>query len=119
MRVLKPNDGKCVKYIVSNHSYVKVWDYGKKHILCNIKMSDSSFGEKIWAWILTSAEDGCTDLKDVAYSSFDEAINRAVNNPYCTVYTAETFLELADNWEKIKYIDTIETSYVEKSDKNV
>ena len=45
------------------------------------------------------------------YTSFDFAINRSINDPYCTVYVFKDCAEMMNNWEEIKYNDTITTQY--------
>lgn len=114
MNILKPNSGKEVHYILNTHIYVKVWDYGKKFLLSHWKQSkstDTSIG--MWTWISLS-EGEVSDITELSHLSFEEAINKAVNNPYCTVYEFASYEEMAIHWEDIRYVDTITTTYTEK-----
>jgi hypothetical protein len=112
MEVLQANNGQEIQYIISSHVYVKVWDYGKKLLLTHLKIPNvaTSMSETIWAWIKLN-EGEMTDLADSCSASFDDAINKAVNNPYCTVYEFSSYEEMIDNWEAIKYIETITTTF--------
>ena len=112
MNILKPNNGEEVQFIVSGHVYIKVWDYGKTYILTHLKIPNinTPLSETIWAWI--SLDEGVTtDLSELSHSSFEDAINKAVNNPYCTVYAFDTYRDMAKHWEEIIYLDTITTTY--------
>ena len=111
MEILKANDGAAERFIVNTHTYIKVWDYGKKHILVHLKMN-----KDYWTWVEVFPG-GITDVSEQSYKSFEEAINKAVNNPYCTIYNFETCSEMAKHWDDIKYIDTITTTFKDK--KNV
>jgi len=107
MKILKANTGAREQFIVSTHTYVKVWDYEKKHILVHMKLTS---GESIWVWVdLTTGS--ISDISEMGYRSFEDAINKAVNNPYCTVYDFESFEELANHWDEVNYVDTITTTY--------
>ena len=111
MEILKPNTGKKIQYIISSNVYVKVWDYGKKYLLVQIALpNNQNPNRKIWTWLELS-KGSITDITEVSYSSFDEAINKAINNPYCTVYDFESYEEMACNWTNIKYHETITTQY--------
>lgn len=112
MTVLDPNTGKEVHYIVKGHVYVKVMDFHQKSYLKEIKISP---GQRTWQWIKLEEED-YIDISDIdgRYCSFDNAINRAINNPYCTVYEFDSYAEMAKNWDKIKYQNTITTTYKEE-----
>jgi hypothetical protein len=50
-------------------------------------------------------------LSEFGHSSFEDAINKAVNNPYCTVYAFDTHRDMAKHWEELVYLDTITTTY--------
>lgn len=118
MNILKPNSGKEVHYIISSHVYVKVWDYGKKYLLINLeipyaKTSYEGLGKSSWAW-LDLTEGSCTDLSELGHSTFENAINKAVNNPYTTVYEFDSYEEMAIHWEDIRYVDTITTTFKAK-----
>lgn len=120
MDILQPNNGKEVQYIISSNIYIKVWDYGKKTLLTNLKIpyaktSFEGIGKSTWTW-LNLTEGSCTDLSESSWASFDDAINKAVNNPYCTIYVFDTYEDMAKHWGDIKYVETITTTY--KSKKN-
>ena len=117
MEILKPNSGQSITYIVNSNVYVKVWDYGKKYLLSHLKIPHlaSQLSETVWVWNCLN-EGSVTDVNEFGHSSFDDAINRAVNNPYCTVYSFESYEEMAKHWNDIKYVDTITTTYKAKSD---
>jgi len=112
MRILKPNIGKEIVPILKSDIYVVITDYGLKSLLREIKISP---GQHHWCWI---------DLKvgniiDISgteskYCSFDNAINRMVNDAYSTIYEFEDYDDMVNNWKEIKYVETIETIY--KSD---
>lgn len=112
MDILKPNNGKEVQFIVNSHVYVKVWDYGKTYVLTHLKIPNisTSLSETIWAWI--SLDEGVTsDLSELSHKTFEDAINKAVNNPYCTVYAFDTYRDMTEHWEELVYLDTITTTY--------
>ncbi len=120
MDILKPNNGKEVQYIISSRVYVKVWDYGTKSLLTNLsipysKTSFEGIGKSTWTW-LKLIEGLCTDLSESSWRSFDDAINKAVNNPYCTVYAFDTYADMARHWDDIGYVDTITTTYKSQKD---
>jgi len=117
MNILKPNSGKEYHYIVSSHVYVKVWDYGKKFMLSHLKMPNlqSPMRETVWIWLGLN-EGTFTDVSELSHSTFEDAINRAVNNPYTTVYEFDSYEDMAKHWDDIKYIDTITTTYKDKKD---
>lgn len=114
MNILKPNSGKEIHYIVSSHVYVKVWDYGRKFLLSrlNIPHAQSSMDKKVWTWV-SLKEGECTDIGDLSHDTFEDAINKAVNNPYTTVYEFDSYEEMAMLWDDIRYVDTITTTYKE------
>lgn len=112
MNILKPNSGKEVHYIVSSHVYVKVWDYGKKFLLSHLKLPNlkTPINETVWVWLGLN-EGTSTDVGELSHATFDDAINKSVNNPYATVYEFDSYEEMAIHWEDIKYVDTITTTY--------
>ncbi len=112
MNILQPNNGKEIHYIVSSHVYVKVWDYGKKFLLSHLKLPNvqTPIREAIWIW-LGLTEGTLTDASELSHSTFEDAINKAVNNPYTTVYEFESYEDMAKHWSDIEYVDTITTTY--------
>lgn len=119
MNILKPNNGKEIQYIANSHVYVKAWDYGKKFLLTHLKIPNmqSPLSSTVWTW-LSLNEGATTDISEFSHSSFEDAINKAINNSYCTVYAFETYDEMSKYWKEIKYIDTIETTYRSIKDDN-
>ena len=114
-RILKPNNGEEIVSIAKGNSYAFVTDYGAKFFLKEIKVS---LGQHTWEWVSLTPSN-VVDLSEIGsrYCSFDNAINKKVNDPYCTVYLFETEGEMAAAWngETIKYEDSIKTVY--KSEK--
>ena len=47
----------------------------------------------------------------IRYSTFNNALNRAVNDAYSTVYEFDSLQEMFANWGDIKYIDKIKNVY--------
>lgn len=113
MRIFNPNVGKEIVPIVKNHAYMYITDYGIKALLKEIKIGP---GQHTWYWIKMDPN-RFIDISEINgyYCSFDNAINRAVNDPYCTVYGFDNYDEMIKCWEKIVYIDKITTVY--KGDK--
>ena len=114
MNILEPNTGEEAHYIVKDNVYVSVTDYGQLSLLKEIKIGP---GQRTWYWIVLK-ETVMIDVSDVIdagqYCSFDHAINRAVNDPYCTVYAFGSYQEMAKDWKKIKHVETITTIYKEE-----
>ena len=112
MRILKPNNGKEFVPIAKQHVYVRATDTKQIMFLKEIKIGPA---QHTWEWIVFKT-DRLVDLSGIAdrYCSFDNAINRAVNDMYSTVYEFESFEELVDSWVNIKYIDGITTVYKSK-----
>ena len=117
MDILQPNNGQKVQYIISDNIYVKIWDYGKPSLLTHLKIPNVNLpmSESVWVWIRLKPGE-MTDLSNSLLCSFDDSINKAVNNPYCTVYSFTSYEEMAENWNQIKYIDTITTTFRSKID---
>ena len=115
MNILIPNSGKEIHYIISSHVYVKVWDFGTKFLLSHLKIPNvqSSLSESIWVWLRLN-EGIPTDVSELSHSTFEDAINKAVNNPYTTVYEFDSYEDMAKHWNDIKYVDTIKTTYKDK-----
>ena len=109
MRVLRPNVDEEFIPIVKQHSYVRATDTKQKLFLKEIKIGP---GQYTWQWI-SLRSNSYVDLEGINdnYCSFDNAINKAVNNSYCTVYEFESHEEMISNWNNIKYIDSITTIY--------
>jgi hypothetical protein len=109
MKVLKPNTGEDCIPIMKNNLFVRITDYGNKTFLKEIIVS---LGQHHWEWIeLSTAR--AINIGNIGskYCSFDNAINRAVNDSYCTVYEMTDVNELIANWNAIEYIDNITTIY--------
>ena len=113
MEILKPDINKKIEYIKKNNIYIKVLDYGPKSILREIKVFP---GQHSWHWVpLTDSK--ALNISDIGdrVCSFENAINRAVNDPYVTVYSFEDMDEASLMWKKIKYDDkSIKTVYKEE-----
>ena len=109
MKILSPNvENKEVEYIVKNHIFVKVMDYGRKYMLKQIYIRA---GMSTWYWIDLRPSESIDMSRDFKVQSFDEAINRAVNNRYCSVYDFDTLDEMLNSWQQIIYKDDITTLY--------
>ena len=118
MRILEPNTGKETESISKSSIYVFITDYKLIKILKEVKVSP---GQHTFFWISLES-DKCMDISDIVlngkYCTFDHAINRAVNDSYCTLYEFDSISQLTKNWDKIKYVDRIKTKYEEKKEKN-
>ena len=112
MRILKPNVGDKFVPIAKQHSYVRATDTKQKLFLKEIKIGPA---QHTWEWI-SLRTDRQVDLSGIndRYCSFDNAINRAVNDMYCTVYEFDSTDEVISEWDNIKYIDSITTIYKSK-----
>jgi len=107
LRVLHPNNGKDTILIDTSHIFVSVTDFGLIAMLREIIVSP---GQHHWEWI-SLTNDRPIDVSRIGnkYSSFNNAINRAINDPYRTVYE---FVSLEDiHWDYIEFIDNIKTVY--------
>ena len=113
MRILEPNTGKETENISKSSIYVFITDYKSIKILKEVKVSP---GQHTFFWISLKAED-YMDISDIVingkYCTFDHAINRAVNDSYCTLYEFVSCSEMIEKWDKIKYVDKIKTKYEE------
>ena len=116
MRILEPNTDKETEIISKNSIYAFVTDYNLIKILKEIKVSP---GQHTYFWVNLNP-DKCIDISDIVvngkYCTFDYAINRAVNDSYCTVYEFSSVNEMILSWSKIKYEDKIKTKYEEKKE---
>jgi hypothetical protein len=109
MDILKPNTGEERVPICVLDFYIMVMDYGEIKFLKDVKIGP---GQHSWEW-LSFKPDKTLDISNINgnYCTFDNAINRAVNDMYCTVYNFKNFQELIKNWENIKYVSSINTVY--------
>lgn len=114
MIILRPNTGKKMVPIVKYHVYVFATDTKNRFFLKEIKIAP---GQHTWEWI-SLRTDRFVDISSIDdnYCTFDYAINKAVNDPYSTVYGFENFDEVFDHWNDIKYIDEIITIYKSEED---
>jgi len=112
MRVLKPKiDNQKdpeIEYIVQNHVYAKITDYGLVSILKETLIAP---GHIIWMWIAMKENHPIDINHSDKINSFNEAINKSVNDLYCTLYEFKSCKEMLEYWENIKYIDDIGTIY--------
>ena len=116
MRILKPNVGEEFVPIFKQHIYVCAKDTKQKLILKEIKLGPAHHS---WEWI-SLRSDHMVNLECASsgrYCSFDNAINRSVNDMYSTVYEFDDHEEMISNWDNIKYVDNITTVY--KSEKEL
>ena len=116
MRILKPNTGKETESILKSNVFVMVTDYKLKKILREIKVRP---GQHTCDWDAFEGN-GVIDMSDTVangrYCSFDNAINKVVNDPYCTVYEFDSYEQMIKNWESIVYVDSIKTKYEGKEE---
>ena len=113
MKVLKPNVGKQIQVIYKNHVFIAVTDYGSLYLLREVRVKYAN-PKSMWIWMELKEGNLLTiGSGDKEFSSFDVAINKMVNNPYCTVYDCEHYDEMMGMWfeGKIIYEDMIETIY--------
>jgi len=106
-RILYPNNGEDIVMVDKNHVFVSITDFGLKTVLKEIIVSP---GQHHWEWI-SFAHDRPVELTELGskYSSFDNALNRAINDPYCTVYEFVTLEDII--WDHVEFVDKIETVY--------
>lgn len=114
MKILNPNIGEEIVQIPKYFIYVYATDYGYKYLLKEIKVN---LAQHTWYWILMK-EEVEIDLEGIGdkYCSFENAINKAINDAYSTVYQFENYDDMMRNWKEIKYINNIKTSYVSKEE---
>lgn len=114
-RALHPNNGEDIVLVDTNHIFVSITDYGLKTILKEVIVSP---GQHHWEWIAFS-RDRPINISKIGnnYSSFNNALNRAINDPYRTVYE---FVGIEDIiWDHIEFIDNIKTVYKAEEDHGV
>ena len=113
MGILNSNTKEDVVLIIKNHTFLYVTDYNLKALLIEIVVAP---GQHHWEWVKFSPID-YIDISDIGnrFSTFENAINNAVNDIYCTVYEFVDFDEVVKEWDSVKYIDNITTIYKEKS----
>ena len=110
MRILEPNiEGRDIEFINKNSIYISITDFSAKSMLREIIYGPA---QKTWYW---------DDIKnkfliDVnplhsAIMDFNEIINRAINNVYCTVYEFKNIEKVFEKWNDIVYIDKRKTIY--------
>ena len=85
-------------------------DYGQKFLLREIRVNLISH---TWEWIKMEGN-ALIEVNDQKFCDFNVSINRSVNDLYCTVYEFNSYKEMCDNWDNIKYVDSIKTVYEEK-----
>jgi hypothetical protein len=109
MKILNPNSGSETECIPKSDIYVRVTDYGSKYILKSIKVQP---GQYTWYWV-PFISSGIIDISNIGgkFCTFDFAINRAVNDAYSTVYSFNTLDGFIKQWEVIKYIESISTTF--------
>jgi len=113
MRILNPNTGEEIVPVVTNNIFVSVTDYGLKAFLKEIIVSH---GQHHWEWVPFNSNKP-VDILGIGdrFSSFDNALNRGVNDLYATVYEFNDFDEIVRQWDNIKYVDNIKTIYQSES----
>ena len=109
MKILNPNTEEEFVCILKQSVYVRIKDFGQKCFLKEIKVGPAQHS---WEWIPFKTNK-CLDISgiDNKYCTFDHAINRSVNDPYCTVYEFSDFDDLCDFRGQVVYIDKIKTVY--------
>lgn len=109
MKILCPNSDEKIVQIPKYNVYIRVTDYGAKYILKEIVLA---LGHHTWQWIRIS-ETEPIDVSGIGdrCSSFENSINKAINDAYSTIYQFENYDELFMNWKSIKYKSEIKTKY--------
>ena len=111
MEILKQHhDDKKVDICV-DYLYVMACDTKKIKIL---QMFKTSTMERIWSWVDTKTR--VINYSEDPNGTFNDMINMAVNDMYCTVYQLEDFNEMIKEWKKIKYVDQGITIYEGKQE---
>ena len=118
MEILQPNTGNEIQAIYKNHVFAAITDYGLLLLLREVRVK---YGDSKSSWIWIELKEGSLltiGSGEREYSSFNDAINKMVNDPYCTVYDCESYAEmmrLCDVGE-LEYIETIATVYKGKEE---
>jgi hypothetical protein len=117
MKILNPNIDEKIVCILKHNIYVRISDFGSMCFLKEVKIAPAQHS---WEWIDLKATKEL-DLSEIdnKYCTFENAINRSVNDPYCTVYEFESFEEVFKTRKKIKYIDIIKTVYKNNPEQEV
>jgi len=115
MKILQSNTGEEEIYVLKQHLYVSVTDFNFKCFLKEVKIGP---GQHSWEWV-PFRTDRCLDISEIddRYCTFENAINRAVNNSYLTVYEFNSFEDLIMKWGDVRYVDSIKTIYKSKQEK--
>jgi len=114
MKILEPNvEGKEIEFIGTDQIYIAVWDHGLRFILYHISTGP---GQSTWYWILMKEGSSPIDINPLHYKceTFDEIINKTINNMYCSVYQFKEYKDMVKNWDNIKYIEKKTTLYKAK-----
>ena len=109
MKILHPNVTKSSIMIQVSHSYVMATDTKKRLFLKRIKIGPCHY---TWVWVSLEA-DHFIDVSDIEdhFCSFDHAINRAVNDMYCTVYQFNNNEDMVKHWKEAVHKECITTIY--------
>ena len=112
MRILTPNKTNSeIEYVSISNIYVYILDYGRKFLLREVKLEP---GRHTWIWVPLETQH-TIDISDFYNNnrvcSFNNAINRAINDMYCTVYEFKDIEEMIKCWKKIEYHSNITTVY--------
>ena len=111
MKKLNPNSDSKIEYIAKADLYVRVLDYGPKFLLKEIKIGQ---GQHSWYWVPLSKTEIDISSIGVKICTFENAINRAVNDPYSSTYSLKDMDSLVKYWEALKYDENnITTVYKE------
>ncbi len=111
--ILRPNTGNETHVIFKSHVFVAITDYGLVLLLREVRVKYGGVNSK-WIWIRMREGDRLTiGSEEREYISFDVAINKLVNDSYCTVYDFNSYAQMVQAWAKgkIKYEDSIKTVY--------
>lgn len=110
-RRLKPSSGtdKEIIPVDIGCSFAHVTDYGKIFFLKEIKVSP---GQRHWQWVAFDSNTPI-DISQLGdrYCTFNNALNRAINDVYCNVYMYETWEEMVYSSHALKYEDNVATVY--------
>ena len=109
MRILQPNTGEDIVPVVKTNIFVSITDYSLISLLKEIVVAP---GQHHWEWIGLNLRKPI-DVSRIGnrFSTFDNTLNKVVNDPYCTVYEFEEMEDLILDWKSIKYVDNIKTIY--------